>query len=763
MENENWNLDDILSEWLTDAKKPAAELPEEEALPEAEPAEEPLYEEELPAEEPATEFAEEVLPEETAEGCYEEFPADAPATEFGEEPVPEPDYYAAETEEPEAPAEDAFTERQAALLGEEPEAPKKKREKKAKEPKAEGEKWRRAPKDVYYDDPKPAKKKKKKGGLWALIIIAAVLVLLAAAVIFGCSKVQQVETIYPGVTVEGIDFSNSTAEDMATELTRLGHERYDYYTVDVDLPLDNHITLNTGDVGLTFSVKDAVLKAWHFGRDDGFFGNALQYAQSRFLGKPAGIEDAGIAVTMDENALRSLIQTVAVDIDAQLLENSVVITDSTIELIKGASGMTIDEEMLFDMIRDAFLHPTEETLVYESEPMLDEEFDFQGLYNEHYSELVEGQLAYNPACLNKASTEEELDEATEAAKAAAEAQEAAMAAANAGDAEEAPAEEQGESFADRCYAQGATITDWEEGEKYRVLPSSEGWSFDVAEAERLWAAAGYGDTVVIPLTVEKPVNSSEDLTNMLFADALSKNWTMYRFGFTDGYTEDVRTSLAGSTTNRINNVKKACDLINDTILMPGEVFEYNATLGQRTEEAGWLPAPAYANGEVRQEAGGGICQVSSTLYNAALYSNLEIVERECHQFKVAYLPWGLDATVSWGWPDFKFRNDKDYPIKIKAWVDEDTNYCCFQILGTDVEHQYVIMQFNNWYFYDTTGEYHDANGDPLSIGMEAATWRLVYNDGDDYKTDDPISNTYEAHSKYNDHSEDIEARNVPLS
>ena len=163
----------------------------------------------------------------------------------------------------------------------------------------------------------------------------------------------------------------------------------------------------------------------------------------------------------------------------------------------------------------------------------------------------------------------------------------------------------------------------------------------------------------------------------------------------------------------------------------------------------------------RQEYGGGICQVSSTLYNAVLYANLEIVERACHQFQVGYLPWGMDATVSWGWPDFKFRNDAEYPVKIHAWVDEETNECCVQILGTDVKHQYVLMQFNNWEVFDETGTYFDANGNPLSVGMAAATWRLVFNDGDDYNTATPISKEYEAYSTYNYHTEDIEARNVP--
>ena len=298
------------------------------------------------------------------------------------------------------------------------------------------------------------------------------------------------------------------------------------------------------------------------------------------------------------------------------------------------------------------------------------------------------------------------------------------------------------------------------GEPFIVTQSSVGRTFDVAEAEKAWAAASYGDTVTIPMTVTKPEHTTEEINDMLFRDALSKNWTLVRLWNRD-YCNEVRTSLSGSSADRISNVKKACGLLDGLVLIPGQTLSFNDTLGERTEANGWKPATAYANGEVRQEYGGGICQVSSTLYNAVLYANLEIVERACHQFQVGYLPWGMDATVSWGWPDFKFRNDAEYPVKIHAWVDEETNECCVQILGTDVKHQYVLMQFNNWEVFDETGTYFDANGNPLSVGMAAATWRLVFNDGDDYNTATPISKEYEAYSTYNYHTEDIEARNVP--
>lgn len=100
--------------------------------------------------------------------------------------------------------------------------------------------------------------------------------------------------------------------------------------------------------------------------------------------------------------------------------------------------------------------------------------------------------------------------------------------------------------------------------------------------------------------------------------------------------------------------------------MPGETFSYNQTVGERTIAAGYKEAGAYAGGKVVQDVGGGICQTSSTLYNAALLANLEIVDRSNHQFLTSYVDASRDATVAWGSIDFQFKNTRTYPIKIEA-------------------------------------------------------------------------------------------------
>ena len=126
------------------------------------------------------------------------------------------------------------------------------------------------------------------------------------------------------------------------------------------------------------------------------------------------------------------------------------------------------------------------------------------------------------------------------------------------------------------------------------------------------------------------------------------------------------TKYDASNRNRSTNLELAASKINGTVVMPGEVFSYNKTVGKRTVEAGYKEAAGFSGGRVVPMLGGGICQVSSTLYDAVLYANLGIVERHNHMFQVAYIDTGKDATVVYGSLDFKFENTRKYPIMLQA-------------------------------------------------------------------------------------------------
>lgn len=159
---------------------------------------------------------------------------------------------------------------------------------------------------------------------------------------------------------------------------------------------------------------------------------------------------------------------------------------------------------------------------------------------------------------------------------------------------------------------------------------------------------------IIPLKITHPAVTVESLGNDAFANRLAT------------YT----TNYDASNVNRNNNLVLASEKLNGTIVKPGEEFSYNKTIGERTIASGFKEAKAYAGGKVVLDVGGGICQLSSTLYNAALLTNLDITERHNHYFLTSYVPAGRDATVSWGSVDFKFKNNRKYPIKIESKVED---------------------------------------------------------------------------------------------
>lgn len=132
------------------------------------------------------------------------------------------------------------------------------------------------------------------------------------------------------------------------------------------------------------------------------------------------------------------------------------------------------------------------------------------------------------------------------------------------------------------------------------------------------------------------------------------------------------TTKTTSNSRRNTNVKLAAQAINGKILQPGEEFSFNETVGQRTAEKGYQGAAAYNNGEVVEEIGGGVCQVSSTLYNAVLKSGLKTTVRRSHTYEPSYVTPGTDATVSWGGPDYKFVNNSSTAIGIRASYSNQT-------------------------------------------------------------------------------------------
>ncbi|WP_045521187.1 VanW family protein [Neobacillus niacini] len=142
------------------------------------------------------------------------------------------------------------------------------------------------------------------------------------------------------------------------------------------------------------------------------------------------------------------------------------------------------------------------------------------------------------------------------------------------------------------------------------------------------------------------------------------------------------TYFNSNNKERNNNIYLAAKAINNYVLFPGEIFSFNKVVGERTAGKGYMPATVIVNGEFSEDFGGGICQVSSTLFNAVDNAGLKVVQRNSHSREVSYVPTKRDATVSWNGPDLIFKNDYNQPILILAKSLE--NKLIIEIYSSDV-------------------------------------------------------------------------------
>jgi len=201
---------------------------------------------------------------------------------------------------------------------------------------------------------------------------------------------------------------------------------------------------------------------------------------------------------------------------------------------------------------------------------------------------------------------------------------------------------------------------------YTIIPEKKGYNID------------------IPATTEK-VKQMLDSRNyvgsvLVEAEIISPEITEASINATFGRISSC-TTKSTRNSNRNNNIKKACQYMNGTIIKPGKEFSFNKTVGQRTAARGFKEAKVIAGGQYEMGLGGGICQVSSTLYNAVIKAGLTATERHPHAFPSTYLPLGQDATVDWPHLDFKFKNTTDTDIIIVSWFSKSDRITHIEIYG----------------------------------------------------------------------------------
>jgi vancomycin resistance protein YoaR len=203
------------------------------------------------------------------------------------------------------------------------------------------------------------------------------------------------------------------------------------------------------------------------------------------------------------------------------------------------------------------------------------------------------------------------------------------------------------------------------GDHVRVAPSQPGRDVDPAQLAAAVAAATEGGRVA---HVELGARDADLTTAKARALGIRQKLVSYT------------TQMGESSSNRIHNVHLMADFIDGTIVHPGEVFSFNRVVGPRTSERGFLEGQMIIGSLVLPSIGGGVCQTATTLFNDAFELGLPILARTNHNLYLSHYPLGRDATVSWGGPDFEFRNDLKHGLLIKASYTDQT--LTFTVYGT---------------------------------------------------------------------------------
>ena len=271
---------------------------------------------------------------------------------------------------------------------------------------------------------------------------------------------------------------------------------------------------------------------------------------------------------------------------------------------------------------------------------------------------------------------------------------------------------------------------------YMVYPHVVGVDFSVDDVKNHIEANPGVSEYIVPLTLTTPEVVTDDIGMEAFPHLLASYSTKYV-----------------NNANRTTNLRLASNKINSKVVMPGETFSFNKVVGKRTVSAGYKNAAIFQDGQVTDGLAGGICQISSTLYNAALYADMTITSRRNHMFIPSYVDGGRDATVVWGSTDFKFRNDRDYPIKIESSVSD--GYVRVAIYGFRRENEYDIeiqTQKVKTIQYSTTTQKKSgySKGEVIQSGANGSvwdSWRVYKLNGEVVKREKLYRDTYDAKNR----------------
>ncbi|MGV8082554.1 MAG: VanW family protein [Coriobacteriia bacterium] len=440
--------------------------------------------------------------------------------------------------------------------------------------------------------------------------------------------------IHSGVSVGGVSVGGLSAQDaekrLSTELPRKASATVTATYGDSSFPVA------PAQIGLTFDSSGLASEAFAVGRSGSLFARVHDRLSS--YGGGVSIEATAIA---DASMLGGLIDSIAAQIDKPATDASVKVEGTKLSVVPSAAGSQLDTETAGTKIVLAFTGKSRQVAL----PVSSLEPDVQDEAAEAAKSMAEIMLS-SPVKVTYSDKSWSIEPGAIAKTLAFRKVESTSSA----------------GLEPYVSTDGVTSA---------ILPTF-GSAVGKAAKDASFRTSG-GSVVIVPSeegTGPDVESLANDLTKVTKSDASAKTVELHvrtlepelttaeaqAMGITQKISTFTTTYSAGNGP-RVNNIHVLGDALDGTLIAPGATFSFNGTVGERTAAKGYQEAPAIVNGVLVPQLGGGICQVGTTLFNAAFFSGLPIVERHNHSVYISHYPTGRDATVSWGGPDLKFKND----------------------------------------------------------------------------------------------------------
>jgi len=498
------------------------------------------------------------------------------------------------------------------------------------------------------------KRRRGRGRLRVLIAVGSVIALFGLAALIDSALYYN--KVHAGVTVSGHPVGGLTRDEATAALTRL-----------VKQAQDEPITLTSGDktwpvmpgdVGTKIDVTGAVSAAMDVSRQSNFLVDMSRRLGLFFRDKAVALEG-----TVDSELMDEVLAEVAKEIDMPPVNAGLIIDGTDVRMVEGQKGRVVDQAAVREEVKALLftLHATKLAVPMVLEDPEIQAEDSQGAVVQA-KKMIVSDLVLNDGDKTWELTPEQIgaymDFSTEDRN---------------GVSTLVPylsVEKMGPFFdkiAERVVRKPVNATWKSDGQQAWVVPAAKGRKLDRDETAKALTAASLkasGRSAKVVVTTTEPERTTEEAESLGIQDKLG--------GFI--------TEWEG-TEDRQTNVRITTEYANNVLLAPGETYDFDKQVGPRTEKRGYKLAHGITGpGKLEDVLGGGICQVSTTLFNAAFFAGLEIVERKNHSIFIDHYPKGRDATVSAESPNMRFRNDTDHYILVRGASNGITT--TFNIYGT---------------------------------------------------------------------------------